>query len=183
VLWQGPPGTGKTNALRALIWEWRDRVATHYVTDPEVLLSDPGYLHAVLLGSAGGREQWRLIVLEDAGELLAPDAKERAGQGLARLLNLTDGLIGQGLKVIVLITGNEPLERLHPAVSRPGRCAARIEFRRFDAPQAVEWLERHDAPPVEASATLADLYALLEGRPSLAEPVFGFGRESLGAHD
>src|SRR6185437_13489473 len=54
-------------------------------------------------------------------------AKERSGQGLARLLNLTDGLLGQGLSLLIVLTTNEPLERLHPAVVRPGRCIAQIE--------------------------------------------------------
>ena len=44
---------------------------------------------------------WRLLVLEDTGALLSADARERAGQGLSRFLNVVDGLIGQGLRVLV----------------------------------------------------------------------------------
>ena len=47
---------------------------------------------------------WRLLVLEDTGELLTPDAKTVIGQGLSRFLNVVDGLIGQGLRVLVLVT-------------------------------------------------------------------------------
>ena len=43
-----------------------------------------------------GSEAWRLLVLEDTGELLTPDAKTVIGQGLSRFLNVVDGLIGQG---------------------------------------------------------------------------------------
>ena len=161
VLWHGAPGTGKTNALRALGWEWRERADLNYVTDPEALLRDPAYLQHVLLDGESHTDRWRLIVLEDATELLEPEV---AGQGLARLLNLTDGLVGQGLRVLILITGNEPLERLHPAVARPGRCAARIEFRGFGAAEAAAWLaERAGAPARAQPGTLADLYARLEG--------------------
>src|SRR3712207_7709649 len=63
--------------------------------------SQPGYMQSLLLDK--GDKRWRLIVLEDAVDLVTPDA----GSGLARLLNLTDGFVGQGLKVLVLITGNE----------------------------------------------------------------------------
>ena len=65
---------------------------------------------------------WKLVVLEDSGELLSIDAHERTGQALSRLLNVTDGVLGQGTKAIVLVTTNEPLRKLHPAIRRAGRC-------------------------------------------------------------
>lgn len=46
-------------------------------------------------------KRWRLLVLEDCGEFLRADAKQEMGQGLSRLLNLTDGLLGQGLNLLV----------------------------------------------------------------------------------
>ena len=37
------------------------------------------------------------------------------------------------MRVIVLITTNEPIRRLHPALLRPGRCLSETEFRKFTA--------------------------------------------------
>jgi ATPase family protein associated with various cellular activities (AAA) len=115
-------------------------------------------------GDPDGSKHWRLLVLEDTGELLTPDAKSIIGQGLSRFLNVVDGLIGQGLRVLVLVTTNEELRRLHPAVARPGRCAANIEFEPLGADEAGAWLESHG---VEGDAggrrILASLYAELEG--------------------
>ena len=171
ILWYGPPGTGKTNALRGLAWEWRSWCDTHYVTDPETFFGASNYMLDVLLqqdedgDSDGGQAtpKWRLLILEDTGELLAADAKQQAGQGLSRFLNVVDGIIGQGLRVLVVVTTNEPLKHLHPAVSRPGRCAARIEFTPFPAAEAVEWLTSHDVAVVERELTLAQLFALRAG--------------------
>ena len=41
-------------------------------------------------------ERWRLLLLEDCDELIRGEAKQSTGQALSRLLNLTDGLLGQG---------------------------------------------------------------------------------------
>jgi hypothetical protein len=82
---------------------------------------------------------------------------------LARLLNLTDGLLGQGLSVIVAITTNEPLQRLHPAVTRPGRCLAEIEVGPLSAAEVRRRPPTH--PQVSGAMTLAELLALEGARP------------------
>lgn len=184
LLLYGPPGTGKTTAIRALAQAWRGWADLHYVVDPEEFFGHASYMLSVLLDGtddydADGNEskRWQLVVVEDTDELITADAKSRSGQAMSRLLNVCDGLIGQGLRVLVLLTTNEPFDTLHPAVTRPGRCAARIEAGLFPPAEARAWLRAHEITEApEDDCSLADLYRLLHERSltASARPI-GFG--------
>ena len=196
VLWHGEPGTGKTWALRALAQAWLPWCTVQYVVDPDRLFGNASdYLYAVLMDNSvpdsvriaapqlvpngegeppvaikmrvRPQDRWRVLVLEDTGELLSNDARERAGQGLSRLLNVADGFLGQGIRLMVLITTNEDPGKLHEAVIRAGRCLAKVEFNSFTPAEARRWLQAHgiERPEVPRSnITLADMYAILADR-------------------
>ena len=68
-------------------------------------------------------------------------------------------IIGEGFSAKVVkpgVTTNEDLERLHPAVVRPGRCLARIEVGPLTRREAVAWLGTEEGVGREG-ATLAEL--------------------------
>jgi Domain of unknown function (DUF5925)/ATPase family associated with various cellular activities (AAA) len=170
ILWHGAPGTGKTWAIRALLSEWRNWATGHYILDPERFFGQSAtYMMSVLMDHDGiamdrdGQEdghRWRLLIVEDAGELLGKDARLQSGQGLARLLNVCDGLVGQGLRVLILLTTNEEVGTMHPAVTRRGRCIANIRFEMLSAQESREWAAQRGLPADgERPALLADLFA------------------------
>lgn len=126
-----PPGTGKTNAVRVLLGEWRAWADFHFITDPESFLNDPGYLITALSGQRARAAQhdsrWRVFVLEDAGEFLAHDARAATGQALPRLLNVCDGVLGQAMRVLLVITTNEPARPFGFASAMQDDAAGQVE--------------------------------------------------------
>lgn len=175
ILLHGTPGLGKSYAIRALMRATKEWAKPSYLMDPEKFFASPPYMFDIILSNPSGsyydpehfKDKWRLIIAEDSDEFLRADAKERSGQGLSRLLNLADGILGQGMKVIFLLTTNEPLQNLHPAVIRPGRCIANIEFKPFDSSEAQTWL----GEPLAAykNYTLAELYDMKRTQQQIKE--------------
>jgi ATPase family associated with various cellular activities (AAA) len=182
LLWRGAPGTGKSHALRALVRAWEPWCSAHFIIDPEELFGSAGaYLLDLLTWDGDHARRWRLVILEDAGELIASDARSLTGQALSRLLNVADGLLGQGTHTLVLITTNEPVKRLHPATRRAGRCLADIEFVPLSVEDANAWLAAHGLERrVGQPTTIAELFAGTAHAPDTTEPdravPFGFAR-------
>jgi hypothetical protein len=149
--------------------------------DPEELLGQGGaYMLDVLTWAVADEDRWRLLILEDAGELITADARAITGRALSRLLNVTDGLLGQGTRTMLLITTNEPVGRLHPATRRPGRCLTDIEFTALSRDEANAWLAAHGHERrVEGPTPLAELFGAVGDGPVASDAgrsAFGFAR-------
>ncbi len=120
----------------------------------ESLLDKHGVFRSMQPSSVPPEAAWRLLVIEDAEEFINPMAKEHVGQSLSRLLNVGDGFIGQGLKILILLTTNTEIADVHDAIKRPGRCFANIEVPRLSPAEASKWIGH----TVTEDASLAELF-------------------------
>jgi hypothetical protein len=168
MLWHGPAGSGKSTAALALMDAWASWCEPHLVLDPEQMLTNSRYLTDLVRGRRGRElddRPWRLLVCEDVGAYVAR-GDGTVSLAMSRLLNLTDGIFGRGAKVLVLLTTNADPRAVHPALQRPGRCLAAVEFRSFERREARAWLGEDPGP---GQFSLAELLA----RRGSLRPIIG----------
>lgn len=191
IFWYGPPGGGKSFCIRGLIQKLKGSCTVYYITDPEKFFMETGYINAVI--SSGdddddGIDEYdnndktvptqpiRLLIIEDGLDFLLTESRAKQPGAISRLLNLTDGILGQGLRIIFLVTSNEIVSEIDPAFLRSGRCLQSIEFSPFNKQQAVQWLTNNNAPQEiiqhientnKSKYTLADLYAILNKKEAI----------------
>ena len=124
VLLHGAPGTGKTSVVRALCKSWFEWAQPELLVDAEVVFGDARYLMQVL-GRGAQRDGdyrpdlWRLLIAEDADLYMNDGNGPKDNPALDRLLNVGDGLLAQGQKVLVLLSTNNKVSKLPTALTRP----------------------------------------------------------------
>ena len=165
---RGEPGLGKTSFVRHLLSRLEKSHRCFAVPT-----SHFGMLTSPQLTSFWARENARsklnnLLVLEDAEALL----ERRTGTNnefVSNLLNMSDGLLGDAMRVQIIATVNAPMSRLDPAVTRRGRLQAYHHFRRLTRAEAQRLANAKGLMlPVQTDYSLADIFAA--GQPDTGTP-------------
>ena len=156
---RGEPGTGKTSFVRHLISKLQSTHRFYYLPlSATRYLASPDMVEFWLRQTRLEPEAKKIVVLEDAEDLLVqrgPDNRDK----VSSLLNVSDGLLGEFLQMHLLCTINCPIERLDPAIVRPGRLLACREFTRLSGEQAQKLAEAKGLKlPANGDYSLAEIY-------------------------
>ena len=149
----GKPGTGKSTYIRHLIKECgTDKRRFVYV--PSGLFedfTDPGILPFLL------RHKGCVFIIEDCESLVTVDGGGRS-EGIADLLNMTDGLLADALNIKIICTFNTEYDKIDEALLRPGRCRCKYEFELLDKDKANKVAEKFGLAKVDDDVSLAELF-------------------------
>ena len=118
-------------------------------------LSSPEFLNFLL------RFPNSVLVIEDAETILCDRADSLViDQTIANLLNISDGLLGDGIHIQIVATFNCDISRVDTALLRKGRLIARHEFGKLDVDSARHLMMKLGVTNqgIDEPKSLADIY-------------------------
>jgi adenosyl cobinamide kinase/adenosyl cobinamide phosphate guanylyltransferase len=151
VLFSGDPGTGKSTFIKNLAKKTTRKViylssgAAEQIMNPDFLSFIMGNRNCVLL-------------LEDAEKVLR-SRESQDNSAISNILNITDGIIGDCLNIMVIATFNIDRENIDPALVRKGRLILEHHFEALPVESANRLLEKIGSDRrASEPMTLAEIY-------------------------
>ncbi|MGF1656943.1 MAG: AAA family ATPase [Verrucomicrobiales bacterium] len=161
-LLEGPPGTGKTHYLRHLMACLKQSHRFYFVPSCNLnVLRDSEFVDFWADERRYYPKKKLAVILEDSESALVPRNRENQKE-LSVLLNITDGMLGEFLRLQVICTINCSVTELDSALLRPGRLTARRYFGRLDSQQAQKVAAHlgktlpHDSPDYSLAEIFSD---------------------------
>jgi broad-specificity NMP kinase len=153
VILSGEPGTGKTTFVRHLTSKVKKNII---FISPDMVdsITDPGFIPFLMSNNDS------ILIIEDAEPALEKRNNGGRSSAVSNVLNLTDGLLSDCLKISIVATFNTDKKTLDEALLRKGRLLMNYKFDKLDIAKSKALLEKlgHKDIEVTEPMTLADIY-------------------------
>ena len=163
----GDKGTGKSTYIRHLISSNPEKKFVYIPANLVGILSQPNFSTFLMT------LQNHIIILEDCEEAIKDRKTNGTPAAVSLLLNLTDGLLSDGLGLKFICTFNDDVKNIDAALLRKGRLVSKYEFKSLCVEKANELLKTlyeedykngkyENEPVTEKALSLADIYHFYE---------------------
>lgn len=122
VLFHGGVGTGKTSYMKYLLSQITSKKIIYIPPDMVTHLSSPAFVSFMI------RQAKDSILLVEDAETVLQKREGGQNQSVSNILNISDGILGDILQIQLVCTFNCALDRIDPALMRPGRLIAEYKF-------------------------------------------------------
>ena len=159
-IFEGKPGTGKTFYLRHLMGVLKESHRFYFIpTSTMGVLSKPEFIGFWTDQRWQHSDKKFVVILEDSDAALMTRGTDNREQ-VSALLNLSDGMLADFLRLQIICTINCSAADIDPALLRPGRLVCHRVFGRLDYPQAVRLAESLGRKlPSARDYSLAEVFA------------------------
>lgn len=149
----GEAGTGKTTYIRHLIKQLKKEKKFVYV--PSNLVDEitrPKFVSFIM------DTKNVVFIIEDCENLVVTKNNTRSS-AVADMLNMTDGILSDALKIKFICTFNTNERNIDEALLRPGRCRMKYDFGKLKKERAVKAAEKLGLKIPDKDISLAELFA------------------------
>ena len=157
IMLHGLPGTGKSTYIKYLTSKLKKKFI-FFPSNMTEELTSPSFIDFMI------NQKDSVLVIEDAEKLIRP-RESHASNGISNLLNVTDGILGDIMKLKIIATHNTKKEQIDEDLMRKGRLIVEHEFGKLSE-QSVEKLFKHlkieYKPEDVKEMTLTDVYNFKE---------------------
>lgn len=154
ILFHGEPGTGKTCYIKHLISRQTERKIIYIPPHLTDSIAAPNFISFVR-----DHLQNSVLVIEDAETILqARDESYGSASAVSNLLNITDGILGDALNILIVCTFNMDAQRIDQALMRKGRLIAEYRFDKLKKDRANALMQKLHGKEATEDMTITDIY-------------------------
>ncbi len=149
----GEAGTGKTTYIRYLIKQLMKNKKFVYIPSNLVNeLTNPQFMSFIM------DNKNCVFVIEDCENLVVTKNNIRSST-VADMLNMTDGILADALKIKIICTFNTAEKNIDEALLRPGRCRMKYNFTKLKKDRAIKAAKKFGLQEPDKDISLAELFS------------------------